>query len=161
MRLPSLLSLLFLMSATTFYSHANLLLAQTYGDWEQYQSENKQSNETVVIGVTEAKSDGQARTVAMRCTNEGVNLLFFKSFDYSPRGYQAKGRLNTGENLYFDVWVKGTTHWATIPQEHIDMLSESKYVDVTLIGDNSVSERLEISMKGFKPMYNKLIASCQ
>ncbi len=65
-----------LLAAVAFSANAGLELTNTYQDWEHYESKSFDTGEAVILGVSSVRSDANVDTVALRCTTEGVNLLF-------------------------------------------------------------------------------------
>ncbi len=139
---------------------AELQLAHTYQDWEHYQSHTEEGGEVVILGVSHSQSDRLSDMVVMRCTTEGVNLLFFNSLPYADLGYQASGMLDDKAPISMDVWVKGTTHWATIPQDSLTHWFNAKQLLINLIGDEQQHEQIKVSLLGFHSMYQALLSSC-
>lgn len=139
---------------------AGLELKYTYQDWEHYEAETAEPGERVVIGVTEAKGEGMVSTVALRCTYEGVNLLFFKSFDRTESGYSAVSKIDDGEAFNMDVWLKGSTHWATFPNNKLTEARNGNELTVELRGDKR-KESVVISLGGFDKMYSEISPTCK
>ena len=83
-----------LLSLFAFNATAGLELTDTYHDWEHYESKSFDTGEAVILGVSSVKSDGNVDTVALRCTTEGVNLLFFNGLLREELGYPAKAVLD-------------------------------------------------------------------
>ena len=150
-----------LLSICTFNVAAGLELAKTYQDWEHYESKSFDSGEAVILGVSSVKSDGNAETVALRCTTEGVNLLFFNGVSRQEPGYSAKASLNNGSVFDMDVWIKGTTHWATVPIGQLESFYSADSLSVELQGDEQEVEKINVSLRGFKTMYMTLVKSCK
>lgn len=144
----------------SYQSHAALELIHTYQDWQHYQSQDVETGEPIILGVSDVSSDHAVNTVVLRCTTEGVNLLFLKSLSYEERGYSAKASVDSGSTFGMDVWVKGRTHWATIPLEKTKELVKGNSLSVTLLGDANSREKIIISLKGFKTMYETILPSC-
>ena len=142
-------------------SYAALELMHTYQDWQHYQSQDVETGEPIILGVSDVSSDHSVNTVVLRCTTEGVNLLFLKSLSYEERGYSAKASVDSGSTFGMDVWVKGRTHWATIPLEKTKELVKGNSLSVTLLGDANSREKIIISLKGFKTMYETTLPSCK
>lgn len=146
------------------YVYASLELKQTFGDWQYYQTVNAITHENVILGVSDVVSDGAVNTVVLRCTTEGVNLLFLKSLLQYEEGYSAQASIDSAENFDMDVWVKGASHWATLPENQIDAVKSGKRLQVTLQGDGAISgkqlEHLQVSLDGFSAMYDLLRPSC-
>ncbi|WP_299012917.1 hypothetical protein [uncultured Photobacterium sp.] len=145
---------------TAFQANAALELKDEYGAWSHYESQDVTTGEPVIIGVSDAKSDGNVETVALRCTYEGVNLLFFKSLKREENGYQAKSHIDNGDTFDMDVWVKGSTHWATIPEKQIESAIKGKQLSVTLEGISG-KEVVTVPLNGFGKMYQALIPTCK
>lgn len=139
---------------------AGLELKYTYQDWEHYEAETAIPGERVVIGVTEVKSKGQVTTVALRCTYEGINLLFFKSFDRTENGYSATSKIDSGKAFNMGVWLKGATHWATFPKNKLFEARNGKELTVELRGDER-KELIIISLNGFDKMYSEISPTCK
>lgn len=144
--------------------YAALELTHTFEDWQHYQMLNPITHENVILGVSDVISDGAVNTVVLRCTTEGVNLLFLKSLLQYEEGYSAQASIDGAESFDMDVWVKGTSHWATLPESQIDAAKLGKLLRVTLQGDGASSgkqlEHLQVSLAGFAAMYNLLLPSC-
>ena len=145
----------------SYQSHAALELIHTYQDWQHYQSQDVETGEPIILGVSDVSSDHAVNTVVLRCTTEGVNLLFLKSLSYEERGYSAKASVDSGSTFEMDVWVKGRTHWSTIPQEKVQEFISGNSLSVTLVGDANSTENITLSLKGFKTMYEKILPSCK
>ena len=60
-----------------------------------------------------------------------------------------------------DVWIKGKTHWATVPVEQLDDFYQANSLKVELQGDTPKFEKVDVSLRGFKTMYQTLIPSCK
>ncbi|MDK9763497.1 hypothetical protein KI743_15945 [Vibrio sp. D420a] len=144
-----------------FKASAGLELTDTYQDWEHYESKSFDTGEAVILGVSSVKSDGNVDTVALRCTTEGVNLLFFNGLLREELGYPAKTVLDDGTRFTMDVWIKGKTHWATVPLTQLESFYSAKSLQVELQGDGSKVELATVSLKGFKTMYQTLLPSCK
>ena len=145
----------------SYQSYAALELIHTYQDWQHYQSQDVETGEPIILGVSDVSSDHAVNTVVLRCTTEGVNLLFLKSLSYEERGYSAKASVDSGSIFGMDVWVKGRTHWATIPQEKAEEFINGNSLSVTLLGDDNSTEDITLSLKGFKTMYETILPSCK
>lgn len=144
----------------TFQSQAGLELKQTYGVWEHYESIDSSTGEKIIIGVSGVSSNGDTTTAALRCTNEGVNILFFRSLMRNEPGYMATAHIDNGEDFGMDVWIKGTTHWVTIPDQHIAATKSGKSLTVVLEG-SAKQEIVTVPLNGFAKMYDHLIPSCK
>lgn len=151
-------SLLYLLS---FQALAGLELVATYQDWEHYESPSFDTGKTVVLGVANSQGSVSSHMVALRCTTEGVNLLFFKSLPNEQLGYMAQAQLDGSQPFSMDVWVKGRTHWATIPPQKTAQFLAAERLTVTLSGDNQKTEQVGVSLRGFESIYHKLIPSCE
>lgn len=143
-----------------FQTQAGLELKQNYGVWEHYETNNGSNGKAIVIGLSDVKSNGNVTTAALRCTNEGVNILFFKSLFRNEPGYMATSRIDDGEGFDMDVWIKGTTHWVTIPDEQLEVFKTGRVLMVTLEGTDN-KEMVRVSLDGFDKMYENLIPSCE
>ncbi|MHA2826079.1 hypothetical protein [Vibrio harveyi] len=150
-----------LLAAVAFSANAGLELTNTYQDWEHYESKSFDTGEAVILGVSSVKSDANVDTVALRCTTEGVNLLFFNGLLREELGYAAKASLDNGQVFTMDVWVKGKTHWATVPVEQLNDFYQANSLKVELKGDAPKVEKVDVSLRGFKTMYQTLIPSCK
>ncbi|WP_215403077.1 hypothetical protein [Vibrio gigantis] len=158
MKKQIMVSLLWMLA---FNVSAGLELTDTYQDWEHYESKSFDTGEAVILGVSSVKSKGGVETVALRCTTEGVNLLFFNGLLREELGYPAKAVLNDGTTFAMDVWIKGKTHWATLPVELLESFYAAESLEVELQGDAPKAEAVTISLKGFKTMYQTLLPSCK
>lgn len=87
MKKQIMVSLLWMLA---FNVSAGLELTDTYQDWEHYESKSFDTGEAVILGVSSVKSKGGVETVALRCTTEGVNLLFFNGLLREDLGYPAE-----------------------------------------------------------------------
>ncbi|MFZ3520193.1 hypothetical protein L2D39_17260 [Vibrio harveyi] len=150
-----------LLAAVAFSANAGLELTNTYQDWEHYESKSFDTGEAVILGVSSVKSDANVDTVALRCTTEGVNLLFFNGLLREELGYAAKASLDNGQVFTMDVWIKGKTHWATVPVEQLNDFYQANSLKVELKGDTPKFEKVDVSLRGFKTMYQTLIPSCK
>lgn len=150
-----------LLAAVAFSANAGLELTNTYQDWEHYESKSFDTGEAVILGVSSVKSDANVDTVALRCTTEGVNLLFFNGLLREELGYAAKASLDNGQVFTMDVWIKGKTHWATVPVEQLNNFYQANSLKVELQGDTPKFEKVDVSLRGFKTMYQTLIPSCK
>ncbi|WP_017189512.1 hypothetical protein [Vibrio harveyi] len=150
-----------LLAAVAFSANAGLELTNTYQDWEHYESKSFDTGEAVILGVSSVKSDANVDTVALRCTTEGVNLLFFNGLLREELGYAAKASLDNGQVFTMDVWIKGNTHWATVPVEQLNDFYQANSLKVELKGDAPKVEKVDVSLRGFKTMYQTLIPSCK
>ncbi|EKM18263.1 hypothetical protein [Vibrio harveyi] len=150
-----------LLAAVAFSANAGLELTNTYQDWEHYESKSFDTGEAVILGVSSVKSDANVDTVALRCTTEGVNLLFFNGLLREELGYAAKASLDNGQVFTMDVWIKGKTHWATVPVEQLNDFYQANSLKVELKGDAPKVEKVDVSLRGFKTMYQTLIPSCK
>ncbi|EPP5330946.1 hypothetical protein ACUSRQ_005201 [Vibrio harveyi] len=150
-----------LLAAVAFSANAGLELTNTYQDWEHYESKSFDTGEAVILGVSSVKSDANVDTVALRCTTEGVNLLFFNGLLREELGYAAKASLDNGQVFTMDVWIKGNTHWATVPVEQLNNFYQANSLKVELQGDTPKFEKVDVSLRGFKTMYQTLIPSCK
>ncbi|MET2951991.1 hypothetical protein ABXV17_00610 [Vibrio harveyi] len=150
-----------LLATVAFSANAGLELTNTYQDWEHYESKNFDTGEAVILGVSSVKSDANVDTVALRCTTEGVNLLFFNGLLREELGYAAKASLDNGQVFTMDVWIKGKTHWATVPVEQLNDFYQANSLKVELQGDAPKVEKVDVSLRGFKTMYQTLIPSCK
>ncbi|MGR5518643.1 hypothetical protein [Vibrio harveyi] len=150
-----------LLAAVAFSASAGLELTNTYQDWEHYESKSFDTGEAVILGVSSVKSDANVDTVALRCTTEGVNLLFFNGLLREELGYAAKASLDNGQVFTMDVWIKGKTHWATVPVEQLNDFYQANSLKVELKGDAPKVEKVDVSLRGFKTMYQTLIPSCK
>ncbi|HDM8166626.1 TPA: hypothetical protein P0E18_004462 [Vibrio harveyi] len=150
-----------LLAAVAFSANAGLELTNTYQDWEHYESKSFDTGEAVILGVSSVKSDANVDTVALRCTTEGVNLLFFNGLLREELGYAAKASLDNGQVFTMDVWIKGKTHWATMPVEQLNGFYQANSLKVELKGDAPKVEKVDVSLRGFKTMYQTLIPSCK
>ncbi|ELI0632526.1 hypothetical protein ACP6H7_08170 [Vibrio harveyi] len=150
-----------LLAAVAFSANAGLELTNTYQDWEHYESKSFDTGEAVILGVSSVKSDANVDTVALRCTTEGVNLLFFNGLLREELGYAAKASLDNGQVFTMDVWIKGKTHWATVPVEQLNDFYQANSLKVELQGDAPKVEKVDVSLRGFKTMYQTLIPSCK
>ncbi|WP_447469778.1 hypothetical protein [Vibrio harveyi] len=150
-----------LLAAVAFSANAGLELTNTYQDWEHYESKSFDTGEAVILGVSSVKSDANVDTVALRCTTEGVNLLFFNGLLREELGYAAKASLDNGQVFTMDVWIKGNTHWATVPVEQLNDFYQANSLKVELQGDAPKVEKVDVSLRGFKTMYQTLIPSCK
>ncbi|WP_199479167.1 hypothetical protein [Vibrio harveyi] len=150
-----------LLAAVVFSANAGLELTNTYQDWEHYESKSFDTGEAVILGVSSVKSDANVDTVALRCTTEGVNLLFFNGLLREELGYAAKASLDNGQVFTMDVWIKGKTHWATVPVEQLNDFYQANSLKVELKGDAPKVEKVDVSLRGFKTMYQTLIPSCK
>ncbi|USD56967.1 hypothetical protein [Vibrio sp. SCSIO 43155] len=150
-----------LLAAVAFSVNAGLELTNTYQDWEHYESKSFDTGEAVILGVSSVKSDANVDTVALRCTTEGVNLLFFNGLLREELGYAAKASLDNGQVFTMDVWIKGKTHWATVPVEQLNDFYQANSLKVELKGDAPKVEKVNVSLRGFKTMYQTLIPSCK
>lgn len=144
----------------SYQSYASLELIHTYQDWQHYQSQDVETGEPIILGVSDVRSNHAVNTVVLRCTTEGLNLLFLKSLSYEERGYSAKASVDSASTFGMDVWVKGRTHWATIPQEKAEEFINGNSLSVTLLGDDNSTENITLSLKGFKTMYETILPSC-
>lgn len=152
-------SLLYLLP---FQALAGLELVATYQDWEHYESPSLDTGKAVVLGVANSKGSISSNMVALRCTTEGVNLLFFKSLPNEQLvGYMAQAYLDDGSAFTMDVWVKGRTHWATVPAQRTSQFLNAERLTVTLSGDDNQTEQVEVSLRGFESMYQQLLPSCE
>ncbi len=149
---------LFLIASPTY---AALELKHIYNAWEHYESPEIETGKPIILGVSEAIDNNKSKAIVLRCTTEGLNLLFLKSLPYEKRGYQANASVDSTTHFEMDVWVKGTTHWATIPTDHIPTLTQGSTLSVVLSGDNQEKERITLSLKGFDIMYKTILPSCQ
>lgn len=145
---------------TAFQANAALELKDEYGAWSHYESQDVTTGKPVIIGAADAKSDGDVDTVALRCTYEGVNLLFFKSMKREEPGYKAKASIDNGDAFNMDVWVKGSTHWATMPEKQIETAVKGEKLIVTLQGTSN-KEQVTVSLNGFGKMYQVLAPTCK
>ncbi|WP_050923134.1 hypothetical protein [Vibrio harveyi] len=150
-----------LLATVAFSANAGLELTNTYQDWEHYESKSFDTGEAVILGVSSVKSDANVDTVALRCTTEGVNLLFFNGLLREELGYAAKASLDNGQVFTMDVWIKGKTHWATVPVEQLNDFYQANSLKVELQGDAPKVEKVDVSLRGFKTMYQTLIPSCK
>ncbi|EKO3802864.1 hypothetical protein NTE05_005363 [Vibrio harveyi] len=150
-----------LLATVAFSANAGLELTNTYQDWEHYESKSFDTGEAVILGVSSVKSDANVDTVALRCTTEGVNLLFFNGLLREELGYAAKASLDNGQVFTMDVWIKGKTHWATVPVEQLNDFYQANSLKVELQGDAPKFEKVDVSLRGFKTMYQTLIPSCK
>jgi hypothetical protein len=150
-----------LLSLFAFNATAGLELTDTYQDWEHYESKSFDTGGAVILGVSSVKSDGNVDTVALRCTTEGVNLLFFNGLLREELGYPAKAVLDDGTRFTMDVWIKGKTHWATVPLTQLESFYSAQSLQVELQGDGSKVELATVSLKGFTTMYQMLLPSCK
>ncbi|EOD9427014.1 hypothetical protein ACJ5M7_005409 [Vibrio harveyi] len=150
-----------LLAAVAFSANAGLELTNTYQDWEHYESKSFDTGEAVILGVSSVKSDANVDTVALRCTTEGVNLLFFNGLLREELGYAAKASLDNGQVFTMDIWIKGKTHWATVPVEQLNDFYQANSLKVELKGDAPKVEKVDVSLRGFKTMYQTLIPSCK
>lgn len=150
-----------LLATVAFSASAGLELTNTYQDWEHYESKSFDTGEAVILGVSSVKSDANVDTVALRCTTEGVNLLFFNGLLREELGYAAKASLDNGQVFTMDVWIKGKTHWATVPVEQLSDFYQANSLKVELKGDAPKVEKVDVSLRGFKTMYQTLIPSCK
>ncbi|HDM8169942.1 TPA: hypothetical protein P0E23_005442 [Vibrio harveyi] len=150
-----------LLATVAFSANAGLELTNTYQDWEHYESKSFDTGEAVILGVSSVKSDANVDTVALRCTTEGVNLLFFNGLLREELGYAAKASLDNGQVFTMDVWIKGNTHWATVPVEQLNNFYQANSLKVELQGDTPKFEKVDVSLRGFKTMYQTLIPSCK
>ncbi|MEZ9083039.1 hypothetical protein [Vibrio harveyi] len=150
-----------LLTTVAFSANAGLELTNTYQDWEHYESKSFDTSEAVILGVSSVKSDANVDTVALRCTTEGVNLLFFNGLLREELGYAAKASLDNGQVFTMDVWIKGKTHWATVPVEQLNDFYQANSLKVELQGDAPKFEKVDVSLRGFKTMYQTLIPSCK
>ncbi|MDA0133952.1 hypothetical protein L2D36_18160 [Vibrio harveyi] len=150
-----------LLAAVAFSANAGLELTNTYQDWEHYESKSFDTGEAVILGVSSVRSDANVDTVALRCTTEGVNLLFFNGLLREELGYAAKASLDNGQVFTMDVWIKGNTHWATVPVEQLNNFYQANSLKVELQGDTPKFEKVDVSLRGFKTMYQTLIPSCK
>ncbi|EKO3831778.1 hypothetical protein NTH52_005371 [Vibrio harveyi] len=150
-----------LLAAVAFSANAGLELTNTYQDWEHYESKSFDTGEAVILGVSSVKSDANVDTVALRCTTEGVNLLFFNGLLREELGYAAKASLDNGQVFTMDVWIKGKTHWATVPVEQLNDFYQANSLKIELQGDAPKVEKVDVSLRGFKTMYQTLIPSCK
>ncbi|MET2969638.1 hypothetical protein [Vibrio harveyi] len=150
-----------LLATVAFSANAGLELTNTYQDWEHYESKSFDTGEAVILGVSSVKSDANVDTVALRCTTEGVNLLFFNGLLREELGYAAKASLDNGQVFTMDVWIKGKTHWATVPVEQLSDFYQANSLKVELKGDAPKVEKVDVSLRGFKTMYQTLIPSCK
>ncbi len=150
-----------LLAAVAFSANAGLELTNTYQDWEHYESKSFDTGEAVILGVSSVKSDANVDTVALRCTTEGVNLLFFNGLLREELGYAAKASLDNGQVFTMDVWIKGKTHWATVPVEQLNDFYQANSLKIELQGDTPKVEKVDVSLRGFKTMYQTLIPSCK
>ncbi|ELE7130700.1 hypothetical protein RB977_005340 [Vibrio harveyi] len=150
-----------LLAAVAFSANAGLELTNTYQDWEHYESKSFDTGEAVILGVSSVKSDANVDTVALRCTTEGVNLLFFNGLLREELGYAAKASLDNGQVFTMDVWIKGKTHWATVPVEQLNDFYQANSLKIELKGDAPKVEKVDVSLRGFKTMYQTLIPSCK
>ncbi|CAK6715607.1 hypothetical protein [Vibrio harveyi] len=150
-----------LLAAVAFSANAGLELTNTYQDWEHYESKSFDTGEAVILGVSSVRSDANVDTVALRCTTEGVNLLFFNGLLREELGYAAKASLDNGQVFTMDVWIKGKTHWATVPVEQLNDFYQANSLKVELKGDAPKVEKVDVSLRGFKTMYQTLIPSCK
>ncbi|WJT09762.1 hypothetical protein [Vibrio harveyi] len=150
-----------LLAAVAFSANAGLELTNTYQDWEHYESKSFDTGEAVILGVSSVRSDANVDTVALRCTTEGVNLLFFNGLLREELGYAAKASLDNGQVFTMDVWIKGKTHWATVPVEQLNDFYQANSLKVELQGDAPKVEKVDVSLRGFKTMYQTLIPSCK
>ena len=153
--------LLGLLSICTFNAVAGLELANTYQDWEHYESKSFDTGEAVILGVSSVKSDGNTETVALRCTTEGVNLLFFNGLPRQELGYSVSASFKNAETFTMDVWIKGKTHWATVPLDLLESFYSAESLEVELQGDGEKVEKIDVSLRGFKTMYQTLLPSCK
>lgn len=152
-----IVSLLWMLAFNVF---AGLELTDTYQDWEHYESKSFDGKGSVILGIADVNSDGNTETVALRCTTEGVNLLFFNGVLRQEPGYSAKASLNNRSVFEMDIWIKGTTHWATVPLEQLESFHHAESLIVELQGDGTIVESVEVSLRGFTSMYDALIQSC-
>lgn len=150
-----------LLSICSLNAVAGLELMDTYIDWDHYESKSLDSGEAVILGVSSVKSNGTTETVALRCTTEGVNLLFFNGLPRQELGYSAKTSLNNGKTFKMDVWIKGKTHWATVPLGQLESFYSADSLTVEMQGDASKVETVDVSLRGFKTMYQVLLPSCK
>ncbi|ASG08704.1 hypothetical protein CEQ50_00785 [Vibrio anguillarum] len=150
-----------LLAAIAFSANAGLELTNTYQDWEHYESRSFDTGEAVILGVASATSDANVDTVALRCTTEGVNLLFFNGLLREELGYTAKASLDNGQAFTMDVWIKGKTHWATVPVEQLNDFYQANSLKVELQGDAPKVENVDVSLLGFQAMYHILTSSCK
>ncbi|HDM8055122.1 hypothetical protein [Vibrio harveyi] len=150
-----------LLAAVAFSANAGLELTNTYQDWEHYESKSFDTGEAVILGVSSVRSDANVDTVALRCTTEGANLLFFNGLLREELGYAAKASLDNGQAFTMDVWIKGKTHWATVPVEQLNDFYQANSLKVELKGDAPKVEKVDVSLRGFKTMYQTLIPSCK
>ncbi|EKO3799547.1 hypothetical protein NTE28_005368 [Vibrio harveyi] len=150
-----------LLATVAFSANAGLELTNTYQDWEHYESKSFDTGEAVILGVSSVKSDANVDTVALRCTTEGVNLLFFNGLLREELGYAAKASLDNGQVFTMDVWIKGNTHWATVPVEQLNNFYQANSLKIELQGDAPKVEKVDVSLRGFKTMYQTLIPSCK
>lgn len=139
---------------------AGLEFKSTYQDWEHYEAETETPGERVVIGVTEAKHKEQVKMIVLRCTYDGVNLLFFKSLARNESDYKARSSIDDGAPFYMDVLLKGTTHWATLPNSQLDSARSGYKLTVELSGDDS-KESVVVSLLGFTKVYTAVSSACQ
>ncbi len=151
-------SLLYLLP---FQALAGLELVATYQDWEHYESPSLDTGKAVVLGVANSKGSISSNMVALRCTTEGVNFLFFKSLPNEQLGYMAQAKLDGSQPFSMDVWVKGRTHWATVPAQRTSQFLNAERLTVTLSGDDNQTEQVEVSLRGFESMYQQLLPSCE
>ncbi len=157
MRKILLLSFLLFSSGSAL---AKLEHKTTYGDWSHFQGAAYESNLPVILGVADVVSDSNIDTVALRCTTEGVNLLFFKVGEREPLGYAAHAVIDNSKPFEMDVWVKGKTHWATIPLSEIERFAAGSSLNVSLNANNQ-THIVTLSLDGFSSMYQALLPSCR
>ncbi|MDA0148464.1 hypothetical protein [Vibrio sp. LaRot3] len=140
-------------------SAAQLELTQQYQDWQRYEAKSFDGKNTVMLGVTEPIESEFSDTIALRCTTEGVNLLFFNSVSREELGYAAKTRIDSNDPFTMDVWIKGSTHWATVPSEHLEKFNSGSQLKVELQGDTN-NDSVTLSLNGFNEMYQALTPTC-
>lgn len=146
-------------SLVSFTSIAQLELTKQYQDWQRYEATSFDGKSTVMLGVTEPKKSDVSDTVALRCTTEGINLLFFNSVSRENPGYQARASIDSQSAFTMDVWIKGSTHWATVPEHYLTQFQNGKLLSVELQGDNR-SDNVVLSLKGFSNMHQALKPTC-
>ncbi|WP_260260224.1 hypothetical protein [Vibrio intestinalis] len=143
----------------SFSSAAQLELTQQYQDWQRYEAKSFDGKNTVMLGVTEPSKTGFSDAIALRCTTEGVNLLFFNSVSREELGYSAKTRIDSNASFTMDVWIKGSTHWATVPYEYLEQFNDGSQLTVELQGDMN-NDSVTLSLNGFDEMYQALTPTC-
>lgn len=143
----------------SFSSAAKLELVAEYQDWQRFEAKSFDGKNTVMLGVAEPSQSDHTETIALRCTTEGVNLLFFHSVSRDELGYEAKAQIDSNASFTMDVWIKGSTHWATVPDEHLKQFQTGSQLNIELLGDAS-NDGVTLSLKGFEKMHQVLVPTC-